>query len=163
MDTAKARFDLLMIETARGVLAAAELDLGQTAAAQKGFEALYAEKPTDPIVLNNLAWIYNQNNDARALEMARKAYAADKNSAQVLDTLGWISLTSESPQSGLDYLRMAAAMSPDAAQIRYHLAVALTKTGHGAEAKTILTSLLADDAHFAERGDAKQLLTKLGG
>jgi putative PEP-CTERM system TPR-repeat lipoprotein len=147
----------------RGVLAAAELDLGQTAAAQKGFEALYAEKPTDPIVLNNLAWIYNQNNDARALEMARKAYAADKNSAQVLDTLGWISLTSESPQSGLDYLRMASAMSPDAAQIRYHLAVALTKTGHGAEAKTILTSLLADDAHFAERGDAKQLLTKLGG
>ncbi len=147
----------------RAVLASAELDQGQTAAAQKLFEALYAEKPTDPIVLNNLAWIYHQKKDARALEMARKAYAADKNSAQILDTLGWISLTSESAQSGLDYLRMAVAMAPRASDIRYHLAVALTRTGHGEEAKTVLTSLLADDGDFAESGDAKQLLTKLGG
>ena len=129
----------------------------------KTFEALYKENRNDPVVLNNLAWIYHQKKDARALEMARKAYAADKNSAQILDTLGWISLTSESAQSGLDYLRMAVAMAPRASDIRYHLAVALTRTGHGEEAKTVLTSLLADDGDFAESGDAKQLLTKLGG
>jgi putative PEP-CTERM system TPR-repeat lipoprotein len=145
----------------RRILAAAQLDRGQLSNAAKNFETLYAANKTDPIVLNNLAWIYNEQHDPRALEMARKAYAANNNSAQILDTLGWVSLSSDNQIEGLDYLRMAAAMSPRSPQIRYHLAVALTKTGHPDEAKSILTDLLADTSGFAEMADARQLWTQL--
>ena len=143
------------------VLASAELEQGQIAASTKTFEALYVEKRNDPVVLNNLAWIYFRHGDSRALEMARKAYAADTNSAEIVDTLGWISLSAANPTDGLDYLRMATAMSPKSPQIRYHMAVALSKTGHRREAKKRLGDLLADSPDFAERADARKLFDSL--
>ena len=143
------------------ILASAQLAQGNLSASAKTFEGLYAENRNDPVVLNNLAWIYHEKGDERALGMATKAYAADKNSAQVLDTLGWISLTSANPQDGLDYLRLASAMAPRSTQIRYHLAVALAKNGRAQEAKTVLNDMLSGNGAFPELADARKLLATL--
>jgi pentatricopeptide repeat protein len=143
------------------ILASAELKQGKLKDSAKTFEALYKENRNDPVVLNNLAWIYHQEGDDRALGMATKAYAADKNSAQILDTLGWISLTSANPQDGLDYLRMAAAFAPRSTQIRYHLAVALAKNGRTTEAKSVLDEMLASRGTFPELADARKLRSTL--
>ena len=143
------------------ILASAQLEQGKLLASAKTFEALYAENRNDPVVLNNLAWIYHQQGDSRALGLAMKAYAADKNSAQILDTLGWISLTSANPQDGLDYLRLASAMAPRSTQIRYHLAVALAKNGRAVEAKSVLNEMLSGHGAFPELANARKLLATL--
>ncbi len=143
------------------ILGSAQLAMGKLNAAAKTFEALYSEDRTNSIVLNNLAWIYHEKGDSRALGMANKAYAADKNSPQILDTLGWISLAVANPQDGLDYLRMASALAPRSTQIRYHLAVALTKTGRTGEARGVLDDLLTGHSSFPELADARKLLATL--
>ncbi|MCK5334736.1 MAG: PEP-CTERM system TPR-repeat protein PrsT, partial [Gammaproteobacteria bacterium] len=46
--------------------------------------------PENPILLNNLANLYLDMNDKRALETAKKALIASPNSPAVQDTVGWI-------------------------------------------------------------------------
>jgi tetratricopeptide (TPR) repeat protein len=54
------------------------------------YEQLYAAGQTNLLILNNLAWILHERGDARALEIAGKAYELDPNRPEVADTFGWI-------------------------------------------------------------------------
>ena len=46
--------------------------------------------PNSALVLNNLAWVYQQDKDPRALETAEAAYKLNPENANFADTLGWI-------------------------------------------------------------------------
>ncbi|MEO5935542.1 MAG: XrtA/PEP-CTERM system TPR-repeat protein PrsT, partial [Duganella sp.] len=54
------------------------------------FELLLKLAPGHAVVLNNLAWLYQQQKDPRALGLAERAYKAAPANPVVLDTLGWI-------------------------------------------------------------------------
>jgi putative PEP-CTERM system TPR-repeat lipoprotein len=115
--------------------------------------------PRDPVALNNLAWLYQQKKDPRALATAEKAYLLQP-SPQTADTLGWILTSDGDAARGLPLLRQANAEGNNA-PIRYHLAVALKDTGQRDEAIKMLSPLVAPDVTFDEKPDATKLYGEL--
>ena len=143
------------------VLGAAYLSGGNIAQALAVHEVLLELYPLDPSVLNNLAWIYNETGDERALDFARRAYDLSPDDPVVLDTLGWVLVSAGEPREGIGYLRQAQSRVARDPQIRYHLAYALAELDRGLEARRILEPLLASPIVFQERADATELLRAL--
>ena len=125
-------------------------------------EQLLKKKPYDAVALNNLAWIYQQKGDDRALATARRAYVLAPN-AQTADTLGWILVTSGNPQNGVALLRQATTEASTDPRVVYHYAVALKDTGEKSEAIKQLTVVVGMKGSAKEKDDAARLLTDLKG
>ena len=125
-------------------------------------EQLLAKKPYDAVALNNLAWIYQQRGDERALITARRAYVLQPN-AQTADTLGWILVTTGDASNGVALLRQADTEASNDPRVVYHYAVALKDTGDKNEAIKQLTVVVGMKGPEKEREDAQRLLADLKG
>lgn len=143
-------------DQARFFLASLYLSGKQSADAIREHEELLAGNPANPVVLNNLAWLYQATKDRRALDYAERAHQLAPQAPTVADTLGWILVERGEIARGLELLRQAAAATPNP-EIRYHLAAALSKSGRGGEAKTILDEILKPEVKFDSRADAEKL------
>ena len=108
--------------TSRMALASAYLDAEKIPAARTLYEALNRENPNDPVVLNNLAGIYLEAGDERALAMAEAAYRLAPRQAETLDTLGWVHVQRGDVAQGLELLRAAYSRASRRPAIKYHLA-----------------------------------------
>ena len=119
-------------------------------------EPILQRAPNNPVVLNNLAWAYQQVKDPRALKTAERALASAGDSPAVLDTLGVILVEQGNHKRGLGYLQSAVAKSPNDASIRFHLAQALAKSGDKAGARKELEQVMASKG-FARMDEAREL------
>jgi putative PEP-CTERM system TPR-repeat lipoprotein len=147
---------------ARMILAQGLLEQRQFTQAAAQYERIAAEGQAGVTVFNNLAWLYSQTGDRRALETAKKAYDLAPHAPAVADTYGWILVENQRAAEALPLLK-AAALAPGAtAEVHYHLAVAQARAGQQEEARAALRRLLADPA-FAQAADARKLLAELGG
>lgn len=120
------------------------------------FEQVNTQFPKEVIALNNLAWLYQQQRDPRALDYAEKAHKLAPNSAAVTDTLAWVLVEQGQLERALPLLKQAAGQAPANNQIRYHYGVALFKSGDKRGARTQLAPLLAVKGF--DRRDAVQSL-----
>ena len=127
------------------------------------YETLEKAHPGDFIVLNNLAYLYQKRDDARALEYAKRAYETAPERFQTLDTYGWILVESGDVEQGLSLLKQAQARADDNPDINYHLASAYARSGDRVSAVKYLKRALASPTAFAERDSASRLLSLLGG
>jgi putative PEP-CTERM system TPR-repeat lipoprotein len=134
---------------------------GRSDEAIRLYEELLKANPNDLIALNNLANLYSNRKDMRAVPMAERALTLAPENAGVLDTLGWILVEQGQLPRGLNLLQQAAAKTPDAASIRYHYAVALARSGKRTEAKKELSSLINTNKPFPELDQAKALFRTL--
>ncbi len=140
------------------LLANAQIQAGQSDDAKIQYEAMLPTK--DPVVLNNLAWIYFAQGDERALEMARQANTAAPKNPDIEDTLGWILVQQGTVREGLDLLRSSARARPDNATVQYHLGVAYRENSDVEAAKRALQRALSL-GEFTESPDAEQALANL--
>ncbi|WP_331344900.1 tetratricopeptide repeat protein [Cellvibrio sp. UBA7661] len=85
------------------------------------YEKSVALNPNMPAALNNLAWLYYERKDPRALEYAKKAYDMAPNSAPIADTYGWILVEKGELAKGIEILSKAAQLEPDNKEIVDHL------------------------------------------
>lgn len=131
-------------------------------AALKETLAMDGVLPDNPIVLNNLAWLYGERNDPKALAAAEKAYNLAPRSPDIADTYGWLHVQKGDVAKGADILGKAHAMAPDRGDITYRYAVALEKKGDKTQAKAVLQRALSAQAAFSERAQAEALLKQLG-
>jgi putative PEP-CTERM system TPR-repeat lipoprotein len=138
-------------------LAESHLRAGQLAAAQSRYEQLLKLGEEAPTVYNNLANIFAKQKDSKALPYAQKAYALAPTDPAIQDTLGWILVQQGQLSQGLHHLREARLRDPQSHEIRYHLAVALHRTGHTDEAKSELEPAISSDAHFDGSEEAHSL------
>jgi len=92
-------------------------------------ETILKQEPDNATALNNLAALYQQVGDKRALEVAERAMQQAPDSPDVADTLGWILVQSNQLQRGIELLRQAMLQRSDDPQIGYHLAAAYAKAG----------------------------------
>jgi cellulose synthase operon protein C len=121
-----------------------------------------AERPNDPIALNNLAWLYQQKGDlAKAREFAENAAGIAPTSGAIADTLGWIILAQGDTETALTRLQAASTAMPGNPEIQYHIAVALGRAGRTADARAMLEQLLGSGASFASKTEAEKLLEEL--
>ena len=133
----------------------------QNKAAIDQYQAVLRQNPNHVPTLNNLAWLYQQENNPRALEHAEKAHQLAPDNPAILDTLGWILVEQGDMTRGLPLLQKAVTQAPEAAEIRYHFVLGLVKSGDKAKARKELEQLLATGKDFPKIEAAKALLKQL--
>src|SRR5471030_2798076 len=148
------------IET-RMYQAQVELAAGHVQMAQAQWEAVLRDGPNNAPAMNNLALVYQQEKDPRALAMAEQARALLPDNPAVLDTLAAILLDRGDSARALPLLEKASAIAPRATEIRYHLAQALDQTGDKARAHQELATLIGSGEQSIHVDAAKVLINKL--
>ena len=138
------------------------LNTGNHAAAIAHYETIQARLPDNPVMLNNLAWLYAQSDDSRALATAERALELAPDSPQVMDTLGGILHGQGDDARAIELIRKALELAPDVPEIRYHHAVLLAETGDPDGAVREARTLLGDETAVSFHDEAQALLDRLG-
>lgn len=125
------------------------------------YERMLEAQGGNPIVLNNLAWLYHEAEDKRALDLARRAHELAPQRPEILDTYGWILFSHGQYEQGLNFLEKAAEIAPDNPDIAYHVASALSESGQASEARKTLQAILSKHENFSMRKQAELLLAKI--
>ena len=146
---------------ARLYAADAGLKNGKYKTAIEHYEWLQQKQPDNIVVLNNLAWAYQQVNDKRAVATAERAYKLKPENPAVADTLGWILVEQGQTERGIELLQKAVSAAPGAHAIRFHLAQAWVKAGDNSKARNELERLLSTGTKFPEQDEALRLLKEL--
>ena len=146
---------------ARTYLAEQSLQNQQFARAAGYYEALAKLQPNNPLLLNNLAYCYQQLKSPKARETAEAALKLAPDNPAIMDTLGGVLLDDGFPQQGLKYLLRAAEMDKQNREIRLHLAQAYLKTGQTAKAKQELEKLAVYGDQSGIAATARKLLGSL--
>ena len=147
----------------RRTLARAYSSAGHNAQAMEHYAKVLEFDPSDVAAMNSLATLHLQAGSERALYYAQSAHALAPEHPAVLDTLGWIHVELGQPEAGLGYLREAFARETNRPEIRYHLAVALSRLGRRREALGELEIVLQEKRDFGERAAAEALWAELSG
>jgi putative PEP-CTERM system TPR-repeat lipoprotein len=147
----------------RGLLAQAWQTAGDQAKAIEEYRKLLDYDADNVTALNNLAWLYQEENNPEGLRYAERAYQLVPNRPEVIDTLGWLLVQTGDTNRGLVLLQEAATKAPHIADIRYHMAAALAKAGRREEARKELDRLLKSGKTFPGRNEAEALREQLGG
>ncbi len=148
-------------QATRHVLAGAYLGMKRYDDAIGQYMILSDGSGKNPVILNNLAWLYQQKGDPKALEYAEQAYQMAPKSAAIVDTLGWILVDNGQYARALELLRQATILAPQESEIRYHLAVALHKSGRNDDARQELEEILRLGKDFGSAAAARDLLRQL--
>lgn len=145
----------------RRALADSYAQSGQFKTAKGLYEQVVQSNPNDADALNNLANVLIAIQDAGALPLAERAMKLAPGNATYTDTAGWAAFASGDQAKALQLLRDARLRAPDNPTIRYHLAVALARSGRREEARNELQVALAQGREFEGSGDANKLLQTL--
>jgi putative PEP-CTERM system TPR-repeat lipoprotein len=143
------------------VLADQRQRAGNLAGAAQLYEQGLAKSPDNVVMLNNLAVIYDLQGNAKAVDLAGRAYKAAPNAPAIADTYGWILFKQGKSDEALPLLREAHKGLPNNAEVQYHLAAVLSKKGEKGEATDLVRKALAGDLPAALKPDAQKLLEGL--
>lgn len=128
--------------------------------AEKSLQVVLQKRPNDAVALNNLAWVYQSRGDARAKDLAQRAYLLAP-TPETADTLGWVLTSQGDATVALPLLRQAAAARSNDPAVQFHLAQALGATGQREEAMKVLQALVAAPGEFDDKAAARKLLQDL--
>ena len=139
------------------------ISVGKYRPAQLVYEGILKRSGSDPLLLNNLAFVAQKLGDGRALEYASQAVKIAPEQPGFLDTYGWILAENGEPERGLEILRDAYTRQSTNQEIRYHIALALLRMERTDAARRELSAALDSDRAFSSKPDAQALLESLGG
>jgi putative PEP-CTERM system TPR-repeat lipoprotein len=145
----------------RLVLAQAHQADGRDDDARRQYTLVLEQDDSNAVALNNLAWLNYVQGDNEAVGLAARAHSLEPDSGAIADTYGWILVEFGEVEKGIVVLRQAVEKEPAIGEIRYHLAVALSRSGEDGEARRLLTELLESDSSFDSREEATELLRSL--
>jgi putative PEP-CTERM system TPR-repeat lipoprotein len=137
------------------------LVLAQAHQADGQYTLVLEQDDSNAVALNNLAWLNYSRGDSEAVGLAERAHSLEPDSGAIADTYGWILVEFGEVEKGIVVLRQAVEKEPAIGEIRYHLAVALSRSGEDGEARRLLTELLESDSSFDSREEATELLRSL--
>jgi putative PEP-CTERM system TPR-repeat lipoprotein len=135
---------------------------GSTDQAIIEYEAALKVAPGNAALLNNLAVLYQEKGDARALPTAEQAYSAAPKNPAIQDTYAWLLVESGSVDKGLQLLRESARALANVPEAQYHLGAALAKKGEAAEARRVLEQVVAGPGPADVKAEARRVLEGLG-
>jgi putative PEP-CTERM system TPR-repeat lipoprotein len=142
----------------RYYLAQVYMASSQNKEAIEQYEIILKAEPSNALIMNNLAWLYHQTRDARALSTAEQAYKLRPDVPLVADTLGWILVEEGNTARGVEVLEKAHAGAKDQPEITFHYAAALIKAGNKAKGQPLLAELIKSGKTFPQIEEAKRLL-----
>lgn len=92
--------------------------------AVRHYEIAIESQPDNIVVLNNLAWLYQDSNPERALELSSRAVELFPENPDILDTHGWILHKQDRQEEAVEVLEKALELAPDSDAIAEHLETA---------------------------------------
>lgn len=131
--------------------------------AAEQYGVLSKKVPRSATILNNLAWIYGQLHDSRALDTGLQAHLAAPGDGQVSDTYGELLHQSGDLKQATVILRQAHNTVPNDPTIAFHLARALNESKDQDGARQVLRPIVDPKVRFPEQDEAKKLYAQLGG
>jgi predicted Zn-dependent protease len=150
-------------QAARMMLAQQYIQTQKLPDGARELETVSKVQPNNAAVLNNLAWLYQEMGDRRAVEVGKRAHELAPGNPAIADTYGWILFTTSHSKAALPLLEAAARVASRDPEIQYHYAAALAAEGRKDEALETLRKAMAGGAPFRGRPDAEKLLAKLDG
>lgn len=147
----------------RLLLAQYYLSHAQNTPAATQYEQVLKSYPTNVDALNNLAWIYTEQHNPKALALAEQAHKLAPDSSGIADTYAWALIADNQPKTALPLLMNAAKAAPKVPTVKYHLAVAQARTGDKAGARATLEALQKSGADYQDKQAAEKLYRELGG
>jgi putative PEP-CTERM system TPR-repeat lipoprotein len=147
----------------RLLLAQYYLDHARNDSAASEYQRVLKAYPSNVAALNNLAWIYTEQHNPKAVALAEQAHKLAPDSPGIADTYGWALIAAHQAKTALPILAKAAKDAPKVPAIQYHLAVAQARTGDQAGAKGTLEALQKSGADFQDKPAAEKLYRELGG
>jgi Flp pilus assembly protein TadD len=133
------------------------MSFGEADKARAAYEKLVHDDPSDPVALNNLAWLVVKDDPVRSLALAQRAVKADPSSANYLDTLGTMQMNRSDFKGAARSLQKAHDLQPDNPEITYRLALALEAGGESQKSQLLL-QMLVKRGGFGDLDAAKNLL-----
>jgi tetratricopeptide (TPR) repeat protein len=137
---------------------------GQRSQARPVYEEVLKTQPDNAIALNNLAYLLAESGTDldQALTMAERARRALPNDVDVADTLGWIYIKKNLPESAIPIFKELIAKQPGRSTFHYHLGMALYQKGDKIAAKHALESALQQKPARDEESRIRELMAKIG-
>jgi predicted Zn-dependent protease len=133
--------------------------MGKYTEAKEAYKKVIEQDPHNLVALNNLAWLYMDDNDSRAIQLAEKAYEIKPDEPAVQDTYGWILVQHGQIDKGLDLLKQAMESLKNNPEVRYHYAVAMIESGNKEEGIKYLEALLLEGPDFQRRTEVERMLS----
>jgi tetratricopeptide (TPR) repeat protein len=119
--------------------------------------------PNNPLVLNNLAYLITETNGdfTLALSYATQAKQRLPNFLEVKDTIGWIYMKKNMPESAIDELKPLVQQAPLNPIYHYHYAMALNQKGDTVNAKAECQLALANRPNKQLESEVRALMASL--
>jgi len=138
---------------------------GEIPKAEQAYQQALQRRDDFAPALNNLAWLYCENNGNLdvALSMAQKAKANMPADPSVSDTLAWIEYRKGLYSVAARELQDLTRQAPTNGLYQYHLGMTLVKTGETAEASEFLQRALHINPAGPYAENAKTALAELRG
>jgi tetratricopeptide (TPR) repeat protein len=137
------------------------LDKGDLETARKYYERALQADPNYAVAIANIAWVDAQEGKDLdvALGLAQKAKSLMPEVPSISDTLAWVMYKKGNYAGAIPLLQDCVKRSPDSAQYRYHLGLALIAAGQKEAGKTQLRAALQmNKLKAADQEQAKQAL-----
>ena len=131
--------------------------------AVRHYQAVLEYQADQIVALNNLAWIFLQTKDAKALALAERANRLAPNQPDTMDTLAMVLLGKGDVAQALPLLQKAAELAPQSPDLRLHLAQAYLKAGRAGEAKKLLDELAKLGDKYPGQAEVARLRNDAGG
>ena len=146
--------------SSRLVLAMAYQQMGNTDKGIEHYLKVADYQPNNVMALNNLAWLYQEKGNDKALKYAEKLYELAEKRPEVMDTVGWVFVQNGRVNRGLQLLQDAKVHAPHIPEIGYHYVLALDKAGRKSDAHKELQRFLRVNPDFEKRDDVQKLLQR---
>ncbi|MFP4126861.1 MAG: tetratricopeptide repeat protein [Alphaproteobacteria bacterium] len=138
---------------------------GRHEAAMEVYEKLIELEPKNDVAANNFAALVADHAYADEARLANALEVADRfrasNDGLFLDTLGWLHYRDGDYPTAATFLNRAVAAEPERADLRYHLGMALERTGDTEGALEHLRRAVAAEVPFDGVEEAKRTLDAL--
>ena len=135
---------------------------GNRSEAGEYYERVLTINPLQPLALNNLAWMYFESGNQRAIALAGSLAELKIQQADILDTVGWIYTNMGDLNEGIEMLKQANDIDPSSADVLFHLAVAYSRNHQDRRAKDLLFTLSSEHPDYAQKQEVISLAAKLG-
>jgi tetratricopeptide (TPR) repeat protein len=145
------------------MLAQLYMQTGRAPQAIAQYEALLKANPADDVAANNLVMLLVADNPDKArLDRAQALTQRFENSGQpaFLDTAGWVHYLRGDYEKALPLLQKAVSLAPSAAELQYHVGMALYKTGKVDQAKQHLKQALEAKVEFPGLEEARKIMAQ---
>jgi tetratricopeptide (TPR) repeat protein len=144
-------------------LASTYENAGKKTDAIAGYRAVLKIAPNEALTLNNLAYLVADTGGDldEALHLAQQARQQLPDVPEVLDTIGWIYLKKDLPDSAARVFEDLLEKHPNSAVFHYHYGLALAKKGDKAAAENELKLALENHPGKLDEAAIREALRKL--